>query len=99
MILAKYTKQPSEFKDYDIDFAPWLEPMGDTLDDVQATIVCLTDPADTSLVCSDIQLTTTVCKLWIGGGTVGKQYKVTLLTTSVGTRIDESELIFTIKDY
>lgn len=99
MILAKYTKQPAEFKDYDVDFAPWLLPMGDTLDDVQVSIVCETDEGDTSLVCSEVQLTTTRCKLWIAGGTVGQKYKVTLLTTSVGTRVDESELVFTIKDY
>jgi hypothetical protein len=42
--------------------------------------------------------TLTLAKLWISGGTVGTQYKVTVLMTSEGGRIDESELIFNIKD-
>lgn len=101
MILATKEKQPRDEKDYDVDYSDWLLPMDDTLDAVDPTVVCLTDPTDTSLEVRDIpvSITTTACKLWMKGGTAGASYKVTLLATTVGGRKDESELIFKIKDY
>lgn len=100
MILERFTKQPEEFKDYDIDYAPWLaSDAADTLDDVRAEVVCLTDPDDTELTVESIQITTRVCKLWVKGGTDGYKYKITLFASTVVGRIDESELIFKIKDY
>jgi hypothetical protein len=102
--LATYVKQPAEVKDYDIDYGPWLTPVEDTLDTIEVSIICLTDPSDTELVCQPFPpMTATVCKLWISGGTDGANYKVTVRATTVGTavgsRVDESELIFKIKDY
>jgi len=38
-------------------------------------------------------------KFWVSGGTPGKKYKLTSLVTTVGGRTDESELIFTIKEF
>lgn len=99
MILAKYIKQPSEVKDYDIDYGPWLTTPSDTLDDVTAAVVCLTDPQDTGLVVDAIQNTSTRAKFWLSGGTAGRRYKLTATATTVGGRLDESELVFTIKDY
>ena len=100
MILATYTKQPSEVKDYDIDYSPWLAPMGDTLEEVEEPIItCLTDPTDTALVCNSVLHTTQECKFWMSGGTAGQRYKLTVLAKTVGGRRDESELIFSIKDY
>lgn len=98
MILGTYEKQPGERKDYDIDFSPWL-PSGDTLDVVATTVTCITDPADTALVCEPIPpMTTTTVKLWVRGGTAGARYKLTVRITTVIGRIDESELIFKIKE-
>jgi len=100
MILATRTKQPGEEKDYDIDYAPWLLPMDDSLDEIEDVVVeCITDPADTSLVCLESALTATTCKLWMSGGTDGQRYKVTVQVRTVGGRLDESELVFKIKDY
>lgn len=99
MILSTYTKQPAEVKDYDIDYAPWLLPLGDTLDDVTPTVECLTDPSDTSLVCREVLHTTVYAKFWIAGGTVGNRYKLTALASTVGGRVDENELIFVVKEY
>jgi len=99
MILKTYEKQPSEEKDYDVDYGPWLLPMGDTLDEVVPSVQCLTDPADDSLVVREYPaITATVCKLWIQGGTDGQRYKVTLKASTVAGRLDESELIFKVKD-
>lgn len=101
MILGTFIKQPSEVKDYDIDFAPWLSPLGDTLDEVLPFVECLTDPADTSLVCGpgDVRITTNYAKFWVSGGTAGNRYKLTARAYTVGGRIDESELIFVVRDY
>lgn len=99
MILATYEKQPSEIKDYDVEYATWLAPMGDTLDNVTTTVVCLTDDTDTTLVCDSVSRTSTRCKVWMSGGTDGNKYKLTIQAATVGGRLDESELEFTIKDY
>lgn len=98
MILKTFLKQPEEYKDYDIDYSPWLTPMGDTLDDVEVSIDCLDDPSDTSLVFNYGGVTPTLFKIWLRGGTSGYAYKVTLHATTVAGRIDESELIFAVGD-
>jgi hypothetical protein len=96
MILKKYTKQPSEDKDYDIGYSTWLSPMGDTIDDVIVSVTCLDDPLDTSLEVYLVQNTTSTVKLWIRGGTDGYVYKIDIQVRSVGKRTDESELIFAV---
>lgn len=98
MILKTYRKQPNEAKDYDIDYAPWLTPMADTLDLVTASVECLDDPSNTSLEVTDILITPTTAKLWIAGGTSDMEYKITINATTVGGRVDESELKFLIED-
>lgn len=98
MILATYEKQPAEVKDYDVDYLPWLSPMGDTIDNITATVACITDPTDTSLVIDSVANTVSLAKLWISGGTDKRKYKVTITVTTVGGRTDQSELIFKVKD-
>lgn len=98
MILKTFLKQPEEFKDYDIDYSPWLTPMGDTLDEVDVSIDCLDDPSDTSLEFTYGEITPSMFKIWIRGGTSGYAYKVTLRAYTVRGRIDESELIFAVGD-
>ena len=97
MILATYEKQPAEYKDYDIDYSKWLTPADDVISSVTATVTSTTEDSPT-LEVDNIQNTVYVAKLWLANGTVGVKYKVTVLMTSAGGRIDESELIFNIKD-
>lgn len=98
MILATYQKQPAEVKDYDIDYLPWLSPMGDTIDNISASVACMTDPADTAMAIDSVSNTVSLAKLWISGGTDKQKYKVTITVTTVGGRTDQSELIFKVKD-
>lgn len=98
MILEKFKKQPAELKDYDVDYEPWLTPIADTLDDVAGSVTCLSDPDDTSLVLVDTVFTDNRAKFWLSGGTDGARYKLTILASTMGGRIDESELIFSVKD-
>lgn len=96
MILQTYLKQPREDKDYDVDFTPWLTPMGDSLDNVEVEVVCIDDAADTAMIVDRVAITTDMMKLWAKGGTDGYAYKVTIKAFTVGGRMDESELIFAI---
>lgn len=97
MILAKYEKQPAEVKDYDIDYAEWLGPVGDTVATATTTVTCDAEPVPTLLVDS-VETSDTLVKLWVSGGTGGVSYKVTVRMTTAGGRLDESELVFKVKD-
>lgn len=97
MILASYEKQPSEVKDYDIDYTEWLTPAQDTIDDITAVVTSDTEATPT-LIVDSIQNTLLVGKVWLSGGTANTKYKLTVQMTTVGGRVDESELIFSVKD-
>ena len=99
MILDHKEKQPIEVKDYPINYADWLAGSGDTLIDVQANIVCLTDSDDTSLTVHNLTLAPTAVSVWLAGGTDGQRYKVSVTVDTVGGRRDQSEFIVRIKDY
>lgn len=98
MILSQYEKQPAEVKDYDIRYDEWLTPPSDTLYDVATTVVCTTSD-DATLIVDSVDMTNTVAKLWVSGGTAGERYKITVRVTTAEGRIDESELIFKVKDF
>jgi hypothetical protein len=107
MILGKFTKQPADKKFYDIDYRPWLAEITDTLFFVEVTsIVCVDTPADTALTCEAIVVFAyggvASSGIRVGkmiGGTAGQQYKLTGKATTMGSQVDEFELIFKIKDY
>lgn len=85
-----------EEKDYDIDFSPWLDPMEDSLDELDVFVECLDDSSDTTLEVYDFNFTEQVVKIWVKGGTDGFVYKITLRVQTTGRRVDESELLFII---
>lgn len=99
MILATYEKQPAEVKDYDIDYSAWLNAANDTLQSATASVICTNNATDTALIITSVVTQTPLVKLWMSGGTTGCKYKVTVLATTVGGRVDESELVFKVKDY
>lgn len=99
MILDKKEKQPVEVKDYPINYAEWLAESGDTLSNVSATVVCLTDSTNTALTVSSLTMAPTAVAVWLSGGTNGQRYKVSVNVTTAGGRIDQSEFIVKIKDY
>lgn len=98
MNLGKFLKQPNEYKDYDIDFRPWLEPIDDTLDDVDISVECIDDPNDQKLTFERPTITEDFYKIWAKGGTSGYVYKLTLLVFTAGGRRDESEVYFVVED-
>lgn len=98
MKLGNFNKQPVEVKDYDIDYGPWLEPPGDTLDTIQTVVHRLSGPDAPPLLVDSVELTLDATKLWVSGGADGGKYKVEVTATTVGGRVDQSELIFSVKD-
>lgn len=98
MILAKYEKQPLEVKDYDVDYAPWLSAISDTLASLVTSVVCLTNADDEALEVDSSTFTDDAVKVWVSGGTDGERYKLTLRVTTAGGRTDESELLFRVRD-
>lgn len=100
MILETFDKQPHERKDYDVDFIDWL-PQGDTLAGCTATVANISGGTDTSLTVERIDVSDSRVKLWVSGGIDKQRYKVTLLSETTNlplSRIDESEVVFNIKD-
>lgn len=97
MILGKYTKQPAEVSDYDIDFVGWLRS-GETLTSSTATVACQTGN-DSSLLVSSVTISSTIVRVRLSGGLAANEYKVTTRTTSSSGRVDESEFIVKVKEF
>jgi hypothetical protein len=97
-ILDKQEKQPREVFDYDIAFAA---PDLPATDSVASAVVTVTPS-----VAGDLTLTIGVVdvsvrnrvKVWIGGGTDGRTYKVTVRTMTTGGRTFEDEFVLKIKE-
>lgn len=99
-VLATFTKQPAERKDYDIDYDEWLQyDPNDTLDSVDAVVLHLSGSAQAPIEVERVDITATRAKLWVRGGADGASYKVEVTTTSQMGRIDQSELRFKVKDF
>jgi len=95
MKLATYRKQPVEVKDYDIDYSAWLAPMRDRIVSVSWG---LREAPDDALVVDAGVFSDKAVKVWVGGGTDGASYMVEVTVTTEGGRIDQSELVFKVKE-
>lgn len=101
MILGKFTKQPAETLDFDIDFSEFLSD-GDSLVTVGDPPV----PSPLDVVVSPVGLTLgltivvggSVIKQWVSGGTDGQKYKITLTATSNAGRVKQVEFIVRVKE-
>lgn len=90
-ILATFDKQPAEVQDYDIDFGPYLDALGDT--PLLHTVVV---PSGITLETS--ALVGNVVKVWLSGGTDRQKYKVTARLTTDGGRVKEAEIVIRVKE-
>lgn len=102
MILGRFTKQPAEVLDYDIDFSEFLSD-GDTL---AATADDPPVPNPLSVTVDDPSITlgptwllnAYTVKQWLSGGTDGLRYKITLTVTSNAGRVKQVEFVVRVKD-
>lgn len=90
-ILERFTKQPADVQDYDIDFTRYLDALTDT-----AASAVVTPEAGITLV-NSLVLGKKV-KVWLSGGTSGQKYKVTILLTTTGGRTKEAEILIIVRD-
>lgn len=86
----KFTQQPSEVLDYDIDLTDWMAS-GDT---VSSTTVS----AETGLTVSVSNGTTTTPKIWCSGGSDGTTYKVTATIVTTDGRTKEIDFKITVSE-
>lgn len=92
MPLATVTQQPSEVRDYDVDFDQWF-PAGDGI--VQATVAV--SPAMPEAPSAAIAPSGRRVKLWVyDGGTDGLTYTLTLKASTNEGRVKEVEFIVKI---
>ena len=91
-ILGRFTKQPGETLDYDIDFSEWFVGRSDA-----PTSHTVTVPAGITKVADSRD--GNVVKVVLSGGTSGEKYKitVTLTTNASPALVKEVDFMVTIK--
>lgn len=94
-VVETFDKQPSEAKDYDLDYSEWLT--GYDTDSVLSATVSVTGD-DAALVVQDPVVNGNRVKLWVSAGTDGNGYKVEVTTTTAEGRIKEDELMFYVRE-
>lgn len=94
-ITDKFTKQPEDVQDYDIDFADYLASMdNDTLLDPPSYVV----EADEGITIDSHEQTGSIIKVWVSGGTHGANYKVTARATTTGGRTKEHDILVRVRE-
>ena len=102
MIIGRFTKQPAETLDYDIDFSEFLGP-GDTLvstgnPPVPSPLSVVVSPTGLTPVNTFVIENGTTIKQWLSGGVDGVRYKVTLTATSNNGRVKQVEFLVRVKE-
>lgn len=97
MSLAKYVKDPTEQKRYQIDYTNWL----DTGEGVTSVVFSVLNQSGSSpLVINSIQVLPTGLgvQYYVSGGLDGTTYRVlATLTTNTGPQVREDELIYVVR--
>ena len=88
--MKKFTQQPNEVLDYDIDLTEWIA----TGDSVQSTVAS----AEAGLTVTVSNGTTTTPKIWCSGGATGTTYKVTVTITTKGGRTKEIDFKVSVRE-
>lgn len=91
-ILGKFTKQPVEVQDYDIDFTDYLAFHSDTA-------VSHTVAVETGLTLEASSMTSGIVKAFVSGGTDGNQYKVSATITTDGGRVKQGDILVKVKEF
>lgn len=98
--MRSYPKQPSEQKDVDVDFSPWL-PATDTITTMVAESVQIAGVTDSNpLAIASVQYQGITGKVWLkqDTGADGCDYRVTATVSTAGGRVLEQEFRVRVKD-
>lgn len=94
-ILAKFTKQPADVQDYDIDFQKeFLSGLTDTAPGPTGLSV----QADEGIGLDMFSLQDGLVKVWVSGGTDGVTYKLTFTLTTTAGRVKQVEIMIKVKE-
>jgi len=90
-ILARFTKQPSEVLDYDVDYTEWFGPRTDSPEAHEVVV----DPGITykssSLVGNIVQVT-------LSGGADQTDYKITVRLTTTNGLVREADFVVQVRE-
>lgn len=87
---ARFTKQPDDHLDYDIDLRDWM-PKGDHVADVSVT-------TDSGITIASYSYTDENVKLWVKGGEDGKDYDVSVEVKTNEGRTKEFDLQMRVRE-
>lgn len=91
-ILGRFTKQPTEVLDYDVDFSEWFADRTDTLGSFAVV-------AEAGITVARSTNIGNVVKVVLSGGTNGTKYKVTVrVTTTPNAYVREADFVVTVKE-
>lgn len=90
-VLGKFSKQPVEVQDYDIDFNEYLTSQSDT-----ASSFVVASDAGVTIVSSS--LVAGVVKVFVSGGLDGEQYKISATVTTAGGRVKQADILIKVKE-
>lgn len=90
-ILGKFTKQPAEVLDYDVDFSEWFSNRTDTPASFTVT-------ADTGITVVGSTRSGNVVKIILSGGTSGTKYKITVRLTTSNSLVKEADFQVVVKE-
>lgn len=92
-ILGKPKKQPAEERFLDINLSADLLP-GDAVSGSTVSVACISDAPDGTLLATVTAVSVTSVRLFVTGGTNGKDYKVTVLTeTAMGEKLEDEVIV------
>ena len=101
-----FLKQPNDVLDYDIDLTPWFENIpGDDIESVDVSVTSINEPEPTLVVGPVphpgyvlLGNTPTAFKVWIGGGTDRREYKVTCVVKTEQDRTKEVDFKIKVRN-
>ena len=91
--LSFFIKQPSDVKDYDVEYQDWLAERDTVLD---AEVVL---SPGTSVTLDTFYVVHPRVNVWLSGGVHGETCKVTVTTTTSAGRVRQDEFRVKIKEY
>jgi len=90
-VLEKFTKQPADMQDYDIDYTEYLDQLQDTGEEAYVTVDSGIDLINYSLIGKTV-------KVWLSGGESGKTYKVTVTLKTVYGRTKQADIAIRVRE-
>lgn len=103
MIIGRFTKQPAEREAYAIEYEDDLAAGDSMVADPAPTITIAAQvaavPDPTPLALAALDATGTRVTLWLGAGSNGQSYKISVTAATASGRILQDEFIVKIKDY